>query len=74
MLAVEVTDTATLAIGAPRPLFEGRYRRHRSGMSTPEYDVHSDGRRFLMVTDSSLDEIRIVLNWSEEPSARVPVP
>jgi len=42
----------------------------------PNYDVSSNGQRFLMVKDSeqvtSAAQINVVLNWSEEPKRRVP--
>ena len=58
------------SIGAPVKLFEGRYQIDR--FAYQEYDVSPDSQRFLMVTDSSPDEIRIVLNWFSELQTRVP--
>lgn len=44
------------------------------------YDVSPDGQRFLMITSEGADaagsgraEINVVLNWTEELKARVPV-
>ena len=40
----------------------------------PNYDVSSDGQRFVMVKDdSSSGRLNIVLNWLEELKQRVPV-
>lgn len=46
------------------------------GLSTPQYDVSSDGQRFLKLKTSeqaeSATQINIVLNWFEELKQKVP--
>ena len=72
MLAVDVLEKATMTLGVPRPLFQGQYRSPETYLDS--YDIHPDGDRFLMITNTSTDEIRIVQNWFEELKERVPVP
>ena len=58
-------------------LFQGDYY---STSSDPSWDIHPDGKRFLMMkedpADSNADKSRpridIVLNWFEELKERVP--
>ena len=74
MMAIEVGDSEMFDPGLPRLLFEGYDVR-----VTRNYDVTRDGQRFLMVMsqeDQSTAgaEIRIVQNWFEELTERVPVP
>jgi hypothetical protein len=58
---------STLAVGAPRLLFEGHYEASDTG--TGGYDVSSD-RRFLMIESITpqrpVTHITVVLNWFEE--------
>ena len=72
MFAVDVITEPTWNASPPRTLFERRYRNADPTFIYSEYDVHPDGQRFLMVTDTTPDEIRIVENWFEELKARVP--
>ena len=71
MFAVDVVTEPTWDAGLPRQLFQERYRS--PSFLEVEYDVHPDGQRFLMVTDSTPDEIRIVYNWTQELLERVPI-
>jgi serine/threonine-protein kinase len=68
-MAVDVATGATLRIGAPHLLFEGRYL---PGV----YDVHPDGR-FLLVQPREESRppshFKLVLGWSRELSRRVAV-
>jgi serine/threonine-protein kinase len=68
LLVVDVTTAPTLSAGAPRVVFEGRYRGSLNG-NTP-YDVSADGQRFLRVQqvepDRAVTHIDVVLNWRAE--------
>ncbi len=70
MWAVEIRDQTNMTLGERQELFEGQFRS--PGVNLGSYDVHPDGDRFLMITDSSKDEIRVVLNWFEELKRLVP--
>ena len=74
-MAVPVQTEPTFAVERPKTLFEGQYLAQR-GYGSPNYDVAPDGSRFLMikpVEDTSVAELRVVLNWLEELKRRVPV-
>jgi eukaryotic-like serine/threonine-protein kinase len=75
MMAVDVTTSPTFSAGSPRRVFDDKY--DRSNAFWPNYDVTSDGKRFLMVKTSSRTpapaQISVVLNWFEELKRRVPV-
>jgi hypothetical protein len=46
-----------------------------SGQTVPNYDVSSDGQRFLMVkTESGEPRLNLVLNWFDELKRLVPLP
>jgi Tol biopolymer transport system component len=68
MMVVDITTAPTLTVGRPRRLFEGRYESTLA--LWPNYDVSSDGRRFVMIkrtdTGESAAQINVVLNWFEE--------
>ena len=73
MMAVNVETDPRFSAGLPRILFEGRFQMGRGGGQN--YDVSSDGRRFLMIRSpqgQELTEIRVVLNWAEELKRLVP--
>jgi Tol biopolymer transport system component len=70
MMAVEVQTSPTFRAGTPKMLFEST--------NSSFYDVSPDGRRFVMVkpsapTQSSTNEVHVVLNWAEELRRRVPL-
>lgn len=68
-----ITDPSSMILGdAGRKLFDGPFRYPTFDL--PSYDLQPDGDRFLMISDSSPDEIRVVLNWFEELKELVPVP
>ena len=75
MMAVEITTQPTFRAGTPTLLFEGQYW-HQEGMLRADYDITSDGQRFLMVKEGEQEErprqINVVLNWFEELKRRVP--
>ncbi len=67
-MVVPIGTGATLSAGAPRVLYEGRYRpgpNTRTG-----YSVSADGKRFLRVQQAQPDppvtRIDIVLNWASQ--------
>lgn len=61
-------------VGKPRMLFEAEYVP--SPASLPNYDVSSDGQRFLMLKPGDqaqpVTQINVVTNWIEELKRRVP--
>jgi serine/threonine-protein kinase len=71
IMAVPVTLKPTFTSGRPRPLFPfaGVYRM--SGTATA-YDIHPDGKRFIMVSESEKattqprQQVNVVVNWFEE--------
>ncbi|HWU37204.1 MAG TPA: hypothetical protein VN203_06095, partial [Candidatus Acidoferrum sp.] len=76
MMAVSVTLAGGFRPGKPALLWEGHYSQGMSnscgppGVSSGNYDVTSDGRRFLMVKDLDQDagstRIIVVVNFAEE--------
>jgi serine/threonine-protein kinase len=66
MMVVDVATSPNLTLSQPRVLFEQRYA-FGPAQTIPNYDVSSDGQRFVMVKDdSSSGRLNIVLNWFEE--------
>ena len=67
-MAVDVTMSPALKIGAPRRLFEKRYET--SLALFPNYSATADGQRFLMIKridqGESPTEINVAINWFEE--------
>jgi Tol biopolymer transport system component len=75
MMAVDIATQPGFAAGKPRMLFEGQYVP--TPATLPNYDVSTDGQRFLMVkpneqAQSAPTQINVVLNWFEELKRRVP--
>jgi Tol biopolymer transport system component len=75
MMAVGIDTRPSFSAGKPRLLFEGKYQP--PPFTSPNYDVTSDGQRFLMLKPSEAGEaaptqINVVLNWFEELKRRVP--
>jgi serine/threonine-protein kinase len=68
IVAVEVKTQPDLVVGTPRTLFEGPYVL--SAVWDRNYDVTTDGQRFLMVRQADADDstvrINVVVNWLEE--------
>ena len=69
MLVVEVTGENGFKASTPRVLFEGRFAFESTGL--PNYDVAPDGQRFLMLTDSSPTELRVIENFGEMVEERL---
>jgi len=66
MLEVDASLAPAFTASKPRPLFKGRFERS----ADVNYDVTSDGRRFLMLVQAapqaSASELHVVSNWFEE--------
>jgi serine/threonine-protein kinase len=76
MMAVEIAIKPSFSAGTPKRLFEGQYQSLPT-VSTPNYDVSSDGQRFLMLkpseqAQSAMLQINVVENWFEELKRRAP--
>jgi serine/threonine-protein kinase len=76
LMAVPISLGPTLTVGRPRPLFRFAGRFRISGNASA-YDIHPDGRRFIMVSEPETPipfprQINVVLNWFEEVKRRVP--
>ena len=78
LMRVGVARGPTWAATAPTKLFEGRYGvpAFHSGRT---YDVSADGKRFLMIKGTAVDDPKgtpasmvVVLNWQEELKRLVP--
>jgi hypothetical protein len=69
-MSARVRTEGRFEVDAARPLFDGSFEPDRStAMGHTNYDVSSDGTRFLMVRSGPPDahrQIRVVLNWAEE--------
>jgi eukaryotic-like serine/threonine-protein kinase len=75
MMAVDIATQPSLTAGKPQMLFEGQYQP--TPATSPNYDVSSDGQRFLMLKPSEQaqaapTQINVVLNWFEELKQKVP--
>ena len=75
MMAVDIATQPSFAAGKPRMLFERRYEAAPFPISN--YDVSSDGQRFLMIKPAEQEQaaptqINVVLNWFEELKQKVP--
>jgi hypothetical protein len=72
MMAVEISAGPGFAQGKPHRLFSGAaYEVAAPNYVRANYDVSRDGSRFLMLQSaaekpSAVNEIHVVLNWSEE--------
>ena len=66
LMAVSVTTQPAFSPGTPAPLFS---RRHLTDLNHPQYDVTSDGQRFIL-RDRLANEkplaVHVVHNWFEE--------
>jgi serine/threonine-protein kinase len=75
LMAVGFERGASLAPGAPRLLFqEEEFILEVGGPGgNPHYDVHPDGKRFLMLTGMPTPaRAQVVLNWQEELKRLLP--
>ena len=76
-MVVEVVTAPTFKAGPPRELWKGHYSHGMSsscgapGVTSSNYDVTADGKRFLMIQDRDMDKAisrRIVVaqGWAGE--------
>jgi eukaryotic-like serine/threonine-protein kinase len=74
MMAVDITAGPGFAAGRPKRLFERPFESSLTFWAN--YDVASDGQRFLMVKRLDQDEapaqINVMLNWGDELKRLVP--
>jgi eukaryotic-like serine/threonine-protein kinase len=82
VMAVSVKMNPTFSLDTPHLLFQGSYfscNFHFVGNEYNPWDISPDGKRFLMIKESSSaagaesQRINIVLNWIDELKQRVPV-
>jgi serine/threonine protein kinase/Tol biopolymer transport system component len=82
-MAVVVETEPTFKPGNPKILFRGNYVSYETNQTVTCWDIHPDGKRFLMLkrpqetSETSSKELprqkfNIVLNWYEELKQRVP--
>jgi serine/threonine-protein kinase len=76
LMAVPTTLTPGFTAGRPRSLFRFGGRFRASGNASA-YDIHPDGRRFIMVSEpetpvTQTRQINIVVNWFDELKGLVP--
>jgi len=79
MMVVDVEPGPIPGVGTPRLLFDGDFVPEAADQGAHNYDVSSDGQRFLMlapVANEESDEARprivVVQNWIEELKRLVP--
>ena len=77
MMVVTVSTNPTFSAGRPQELWKGHYSHGMSsscglpGLTSSNYDVTADGKRFLMIKDADQDsaiskQIVVVLGWADE--------
>ena len=76
MMSAEITTHPRFSAGKPKVLFVGQYQLSSNQGATANYDVSSDGQRFLVLKpggkDQAATQINVVLNWFEDLKRRVP--
>jgi Tol biopolymer transport system component len=75
-MAVPVETEPTFKPGKAKVLFRGTYFGPAANTDVPFWDIHPDGKRFLMLKEAPAEvprKINIVVNWFEELKQRVPV-
>jgi serine/threonine-protein kinase len=78
MMIVDTDTENIFAAGKPRTAFEGHFVASNFPLIGIAYDVSPDGRRFLMIRETSpanpVAQINVVLNWQEELKRLAPSP
>ena len=65
MMVVDLSAGVDLTLSQPRQVFEQRYVFQN--ISVANYDVSSNGQRFVMIKDEAgSGRLNVVLNWTEE--------
>jgi Tol biopolymer transport system component len=76
MMAAEVNTRGSFSAGKPKILFAGQYQPSQNPVPNANYDVSTDGQRFLMIKpggqDQAATQINVVPNWFEELKRRAP--
>lgn len=77
VMAVAVTLQPEFSVASPRALFEGNYFELGRRDSPANYDVASDGQRFVMIRNAEKQaaptQLNVVLEWFAEVKRRAPV-
>jgi Tol biopolymer transport system component len=79
VMTVPVETQPDFTPGKQRVLFRGSYYRPWAGADNIFWDIHPDGKRFLIVKESKPAaaevprKINVVVNWFEELKQRAPV-
>ena len=72
-MAVAIQTGSRFSASRPRLLFDGAY--HAALGIVRNYDLSPDGQKFVMIVkeeESTLTQIHVVQNWSEELKRLVP--
>jgi serine/threonine-protein kinase len=74
VMAVTITDGASLSIGPPRPLFGNREDIYFAPSGSQSYDVGPDGRFIMTQADASAapTAVNVAVNWLSDLQRRVP--
>jgi hypothetical protein len=71
-MAVSVPTTPDATLATPRVIFEGPYS-YGSTVALTNYDVSSDGQRFLLVkSEAGGAHLSVVLNWFSDLARLAP--
>jgi serine/threonine-protein kinase len=80
LMAVAIQAATTFSAGNPAKLLDAKYFVGGPNVGGRTYDVSPDGQRFLMIKDNASGNpgaasanMVVVLNWTEELKARLPV-
>ena len=76
-MVVAIDPGSELVAGGTSLVFEDTYVRDVLNQGRPNYDVSSDGQRFLMIRQDESPEVGkivLVFNWFQELTERVPIP
>ena len=71
VFSATITTEPELTVSTPAVLFEMPFDRS-SFNGTAYYDVSHDGQQFLVVSDRSTTEFKVMQNWFEELERLVP--
>jgi Tol biopolymer transport system component len=68
LMAVSVKNNTPLTLSPPRLLFEGSFKTSEIGGGQANYDINTDGSRFVMINQTSRYRPRVIdviLNWDK---------